>query len=133
VILPPDVCRERFAACDRVVLATTGTDLRPHLVPVTFVLAGDRVLIAIDDKPKTTRNLRRLRNLAENPRAALLADHYSPDWTQLWWIRADGTATIITSAPTDRLAAKYPQYAEKPPAGPFIDITIDNWTGWSAS
>lgn len=133
MILPAEVCRDRFTAADRVVLATTGLDLRPHLVPVTFALTGDEVLIAIDDKPKTTRNLRRLRNLTENPRAALLADHYSPDWTRLWWIRADGTATITPTAPTEALAAKYPQYATTPPAGPFIHITVTNWTGWSAS
>ncbi|TWD79839.1 PPOX class probable F420-dependent enzyme [Kribbella amoyensis] len=133
MILPPGRCRELFAAADRVVLATTGADLRPHLVPVTFVLTGDRVLIAIDHKPKTTKNLRRLRNLTENPRVALLADHYTPDWTQLWWTRADGTATVLPSVPTEPLAAKYPQYAETPPTGPFIEIQIEKWTGWSAS
>jgi hypothetical protein len=33
----------------------------------------------------------------------------------------------------EALAAKYPQYGENPPAGPFVTITIDNWTGWSFS
>jgi PPOX class probable F420-dependent enzyme len=133
VILPADVCRARFTAADRVFLATTGADLVPHIVPVTFALTDDVVLIAVDHKPKTTRNLRRLRNITSNPRVALLLDHYEPDWTHLWWIRANGTATIVEDAATDPLTSKYPQYAETPLTGPFIKITIEKWTGWSAS
>jgi PPOX class probable F420-dependent enzyme len=131
VILPADVCRQRFTAADRVFLATTGEDLRPHIVPVTFALTGDEVLIAVDHKPKTTPNLRRLRNITWNPRVSLLADHYAPDWTHLWWIRADGTASITQQAPIDALATKYAQYRSQPPAGPFIHVTVDTWTGWS--
>ncbi|ADB35439.1 pyridoxamine 5'-phosphate oxidase-related FMN- binding protein [Kribbella flavida DSM 17836] len=133
MILPTRICRARFAAADRAVLATTGSDLRPHLVPVTFTLTDDVVVVAVDHKPKTTRNLRRLRNLTENPKATLLVDHYSPDWTHLWWIRADCTAAVVPTHPTDGLAAKYPQYAETSPAGPFIVAHVDHWTGWSAS
>lgn len=133
MILPADVCRDRFTAADRVFLATTDADLVPHIVPVTFALTDDVVLIAVDHKPKTTRNLRRLRNIAFNPRVALLLDHYEPDWTHLWWIRANGTATITEDAPIAGLTAKYPQYAETPPPGPFITIAVEKWTGWSAS
>ncbi|TDO54232.1 PPOX class probable F420-dependent enzyme [Kribbella sp. VKM Ac-2527] len=133
MILPADVCRDRFTTADRVFLATTGADLVPHIVPVTFALTDDVVLIAVDHKPKTTRNLRRLRNIAANPRVALLLDHYEADWTHLWWIRANGTATVVPDAPTAPLTAKYPQYAETPPSGPFIVITVERWTGWSAS
>jgi PPOX class probable F420-dependent enzyme len=133
VILPADVCRDRFTAADRVFLATTGADLVPHIVPVTFALTDDVVLIAVDHKPKTTRNLRRLRNITENAQVALLLDHYEPDWTHLWWIRAKGTATIVEDAPIAPLTTKYPQYAETPPSGPFIIINVDRWTGWSAS
>ena len=133
MILPTEVCRTRFASADRAFLATTGLDLRPHVVPVTFALTGDVVLIAVDHKPKTTRNLRRLRNLTENPRATLLIDHYAPDWTELWWVRADCTAVVVPEHPVDALAAKYEQYAETPPAGPFIVASVDKWTGWSAS
>ncbi|MGC4937579.1 TIGR03668 family PPOX class F420-dependent oxidoreductase [Kribbella sp. DT2] len=133
MILPTEDCRTRFAAADRAFLATTGLDLRPHVVPVTFTLTDDVVVIAVDHKPKTTRNLKRLRNLAENPQATLLIDHYSPDWTHLWWIRADCTAAVVPEHPVEALAAKYSQYAETPPAGPFIVASVDKWTGWSAS
>ncbi|QNE19298.1 TIGR03668 family PPOX class F420-dependent oxidoreductase [Kribbella qitaiheensis] len=133
MILGPEACREHLVAADRAFLATTGEDLHPHIVPITFVLTGDQLVFAVDQKPKTTRSLRRLANLGWNPQAAVLCDRYDADWTQLWWVRADGHATVSSDGPLTALAAKYPQYAVTPPAGPFVTITIDNWTGWSYS
>jgi PPOX class probable F420-dependent enzyme len=91
----------------------------------------------VDAKPKTTANLRRLRNIAADPRAALLADHYEEDWDRLWWARADGFAAILsrpaeTAGPLELLAARYPQYRASPPAGPLIRIQVERWTGWAA-
>ncbi len=136
--LDAGTCRSRLAAAEVARLATTGADGQPHLVPVTFALRGETVIIGIDQKPKASYDLRRLRNLAENPRAAVLVDHYEADWTRLWWVRADGTAKVLTPGPerTDTIAelvAKYPQYRTDPPAGPVIMITVDRWSGWSAS
>jgi PPOX class probable F420-dependent enzyme len=135
VRLGTEVCRQRLAAADRAVLASTGADLRPHLVPVTFALDGDELVIAIDQKPKSTTDLRRLRNIAWNPRVAILCDRYDADWTQLWWVRADGAARIDQQNPAavESLAAKYPPYRLDPPRGPVITVTIDNWAGWSYS
>jgi PPOX class probable F420-dependent enzyme len=117
-------------------LATVGRDQRPHLVPVTFALTGEHILLAIDQKPKSTMNLRRLRNIADNPRVAVLCDHYEDEWTRLWWVRADGQAGIIGSGPQwqqhlETLAAKYDQYRRQPPNGPVVVVTVDTWTGWS--
>jgi PPOX class probable F420-dependent enzyme len=119
-------------------LATVTEAGRPHIVPVTFVVDGDHVYIAVDAKPKTTRNLRRLRNIRGNPHVALLADRYDNDWTSLWWVRADGRAAIAEdppqmARPIALLAGRYRQYRENPPAGPVIDITVERWTGWAAS
>lgn len=124
-----------FAAARVARLATVDESGRPHLVPVTFALDGDVAYIAVDHKPKTTRNLKRLRNIEANPQVCLLVDEYSDDWTRLWWIRADGTATILrdpaTFADSNRLlAAKYPQYQQHPPAGPIIRIQITHRTSW---
>lgn len=129
--------RERLAAARVARLATAGDDRQPHLVPVTFAVDGDRVYIAVDHKPKTTTNLRRLRNIRENPRVTLLADHYAEDWDSLWWVRADGFARIVEdddkrAHPLDVLAAKYQQYRQTRPAGPVIVITTDRWTGWAS-
>lgn len=131
-------CRERMSAARLAHLATVGRDQRPHLVPVTFALTEEQILVAIDQKPKSTTNLRRLRNIADNPRVAMLCDHYEDDWTRLWWVRADGHAEIVRSGPQwqeylETLAAKYDQYRRQPPNGPVIVVTTDEWTGWAYS
>ena len=118
-------------------LATVGGDGRPHLVPCTFVVDGSGpVVIGIDNKPKSSAYLRRLANLSDNPRASLLVDHYADDWTQLWWVRADGTATVERSGPAhgehwSQLRGKYPQYRDQILDGPVIVVTIESWTGWA--
>ena len=118
-------------------LATIGPAGRAHLVPVTFALDGDRIYTAVDAKPKTTRSLRRLANIAADPRVTVLADHYEDDWDRLWWARADGLAAILgapadMAGPLELLAARYPQYRANPPAGPLIKIQAERWTGWAA-
>jgi PPOX class probable F420-dependent enzyme len=135
VRLAQDVCRERLAAADRAFLASTGENLRPHIVPVVFALTGDELVIAIDQKPKSTTDLRRLRNVAWNPNVALMCDRYDADWRQLWWIRVDGQARVDerNQIAVESLVAKYPQYRLDPPRGPVITVTIESWSGWSYS
>ena len=116
-------------------LATVTTDDRPHIVPCCFAVSGDVVYSAVDHKPKSTRQLRRLTNLRGNPNAALLVDYYDEDWSSLWWVRADGTGRILDAGPElDRaitlLVAKYDQYREVSPAGPVIALDIAAWRGW---
>jgi PPOX class probable F420-dependent enzyme len=136
VRLSEDDARARLSAARVARLATTGADGQPHLVPVTFAADGDLICVAVDHKPKTTVNLRRLRNIAENPRVAVLADHYAEDWTALWWVRADGRARVTSNPqtmerPLDLLAARYAQYRENRPDGPVIIIEVERWTGWT--
>src|SRR5947209_988633 len=70
-------------------LATVTGEGRPHVVPCCFVLAGDAAVVysAVDGKPKSTLQLRRLANIRANPYASLLVDHYADDWSALWWVR----------------------------------------------
>ena len=136
--LADDQARRRLAAARVARLATVGGPGSPHLVPVTFAVAGDRIYTAVDAKPKTTRDLRRLRNIRANPRVAVLADHYDEDWSRLWWARADGRAAILDAAgdmagPIALLADRYPQYQRSPPGGPVICVLVDHWSGWAAS
>ena len=125
--------RIRFAAARVARLATVSADGTPHLVPVTFAVDGDTVVIAVDHKPKRTTDLKRLRNIAAQPRVSLLADHYDEDWDLLWWVRADGRARVADTGPVDLLVAKYPQYTGRVPAGPVIVVEIEVWRGWAAS
>lgn len=116
-------------------LATVTERNRPHLVPVTFDLHREVIVIAVDHKPKSTTDLRRLRNIAGNDRVAVLAEHYDEDWSRLWWVRADGRARVLTAAPdraepVRRLCVKYSPYRADPPTGPVIRIEVDRWTGW---
>lgn len=118
-------------------LATVGPAGRPHLVPVTFALDGDSIYTVVDAKPKTTTDLRRLRNIEADPRVAVLADHYEDDWGALWWARADGLATVLRdptdmAGPLELLAARYRQYRAEPPGGPLIRIQAERWAGWAA-
>jgi PPOX class probable F420-dependent enzyme len=105
---------------------------------VCFVLIGERVYTAVDHKPKRTTRLRRLANIAATGRACVLVDHYSDDWDELWWVRLDGTGTVLDNADTDAkaavaaLAAKYDQYAARPPTGPVIGVEVIRWAGWAA-
>jgi PPOX class probable F420-dependent enzyme len=138
VRLPTDQARARFAAARVARLATADAQGRPHLVPVTFVVDGDTIFSAVDQKPKTTTALKRLRNVSENPQVSMLADHYSDDWDTLWWVRADGTATLLAdkqqmAAPLALLTHRYPQYQQAPPPGPMLAVTVRRWSGWAAA
>ena len=117
-------------------LATIGPDGGPHLVPCCFVLVENTIYSAVDAKPKSTLALRRLANLAANPAASLLVDHYDDeDWSALWWIRVDGQGRITTSSTEHdqaitTLQTKYPQYRRTPPPGPVIALRITRWRAW---
>lgn len=136
--MDPAALRQRFASGRVARLATVDDDGRPHIVPVVFALDGDMVYFAVDQKPKRTTRLQRLRNIASNPSVSLLVDHYEDSWDLLWWVRADGTARVLE--PGDRaqhalalLTERYSQYESEPPPGPVVAIAVERWTGWSSS
>lgn len=132
-----DEARGLFAGARVARLATVDADGRPHLVPITFAAAGDMVWSAVDEKPKRTRRLRRLENVAREPRVALLADHYDDsDWGALWWVRADGAGRVLeagdAAAAIALLTERYAQYRDAPPRGPVLEIAVERWSGWRA-
>ena len=129
--------KTRFAQAPVARLATVTPAGRPHLVPVVFAVDGEVIYTAVDAKPKTTQRLRRLANIDGNPLVSLLVDHYAEDWTQLWWVRVDGVATIHHDGNAmrigrDLLRAKYDQYQSVPLNGPVIAVTVRRWSSWQA-
>ena len=144
-LTPQQIQRLQSAPVGR--LATAGTDATPHLIPVCFALAATdadcRIYSVLDRKPKRTAltRLRRVRNLLQNPQAALLIDHYNADWSQLWYILLTGPAQLLT-APADperldaihRLQQKYPQYRTMDiAANPVIRLTVEQAVSWDAA
>jgi PPOX class probable F420-dependent enzyme len=127
--------RGRVAAAPVGHLATVTPGGRPHVVPCCFALQGQWLYSAVDDKPKSTPQLRRLANIEAHPAVSVLVDHYDDDWSELWWIRMDGTAQLWDSGPRRAeaiaaLATKYGQYREEAPPGPVIAVEISAWRWW---
>jgi PPOX class probable F420-dependent enzyme len=137
--LEPEEQRARVATARVARLATLRADGTARLVPITFVLLDGLICSAVDDvKPKRSMRLARLDDVRRDPRAAVLVDHYAEDWTQLWWVRIDGTAAVHEAdEQADRawaaLAAKYPPYAAASPTGAVLVLTPHRWAGWRGS
>jgi PPOX class probable F420-dependent enzyme len=121
-------------------LATASSDADPHVIPVVFALVDDALYIAIDEKPKSGRRLKRLRNIEQTGQAALVVDRYDEDWQRLVWVLARGPARVL--GPDDRahtpalaaLRVKYPQYrAMRLERAEMIELRPERWTTWKGS
>src|SRR5881628_836694 len=128
--------RRRIADAKVARLATVGAGGKPHVAPITFAVDGDTIYFAVDAKPKRTKDLKRLRNIAANPSVSVLVDHYEDDWTRLWWVRVDGAARVVADSDeaaraTFLLVSRYAQYRDARPAGPVVAISIARMSGWS--
>jgi PPOX class probable F420-dependent enzyme len=131
-------------------LGTAGGGGRPLVVPVCYTLLEGvedveavHLVSAVDDKPKGSARLRRLRNLGENPLATLLVDVWDEDWTRLRWVMVEGEARVIEpgdgatrdlrEAALLALEAKYPQYRALPldrERAPLVLLRADRVRAW---
>jgi PPOX class probable F420-dependent enzyme len=142
-----DSRRERLAGARRAVLATIAPDGRARLIPICFVLDPDLAVLRspLDEKPKRVadvRDLARVRDIARDARVTVLVDGWDEDWARLWWIRLDGTASLVEpggrGAEEHRIAvaalrSKYPLYATHDLAArPIVRIELERATGWAA-
>lgn len=137
--LPEVEARTRLAAADHGILATVHAERGVDAVPVAFAIdeLGDLGVPVDTVKPKASTQLQRTRNLAADPRATLLVEHWDrSDWSRLWWVRAElrwrsdvtaGRAAAVATA----LAERYPQYHEHPFARVLV-FDIIAVTGWAA-
>ena len=128
----PDDARRADARVAR--LATIRRDGSPRVVPICFALDGDTLYSAVDEKPKRTRRLARLADIERDPRVEVLIDHYEDDWSGLWWVRLRGSARVVEhdERALELLRAKYPQYRDEPPGGPFLVVEIEEQLSWLA-
>jgi PPOX class probable F420-dependent enzyme len=109
----------------------------PRVLPVTFAVAEGRIWSAIDQKPKRTAELARVRFLRRDPRAALTVDRYSDDWEKLAWVQVLGRVSIVEvgdgGAGLEALQAKYEQYRDHMPPGPLLALEPKRYLWWRAA
>jgi PPOX class probable F420-dependent enzyme len=129
----------RFLAARRVgYLATADSRGFPHVVPVCFAIPDRTLYITIDEKPKRAAGapLKRVRNIAQNPNVAFVADRYDDDWTLLGWVMLRGRAEILAGGTEHdeaqaRLRSRYPQLAAMQIAAlAVIAVRVERVTSW---
>lgn len=132
-----------LAAARTATLATIAPDGHPRLVPICLVVADEGRVIhtPLDEKPKSVadpHDLERVRDILARPIVGLLVDHWSEDWSELGWLRLEGTASLLEPgeevehrAAVAALRAKYPQYASHGLEDrPIIRIVVERARGW---
>jgi len=122
-------------------LATADRAGQPHVVPVCYAYAAGSFYIALDAKPKRVAHerLKRVRNILDNPQAALVIDHYDEDWSALAYLLVRGTAALLPPGDPEHaravelLRARYPQYRAMPiDQQPMIMIRVESVVAWGA-
>ena len=119
-------------------LATADATGQPHVVPVCFAYHLGALWIAIDEKPKRSLRLKRLRNIAENPRVSLVFDRYEDDWSRLRYVLVLGQASVVPRGGEEpgvlaALRARYPQYAGMAlEERPLIKVAPERAVSWGA-
>ena len=125
VVIPEPV--QRFINTHVVArLATADAAGQPHVIPFCYAFDGGQVYFVVDQKPKrqTGKPLKRIRNMLENPQAAIVIDDYADDWTQLAYVLITGTTALVDDEAEyarmlARLRERYPQYRA-------MDLTFAN-------
>jgi PPOX class probable F420-dependent enzyme len=118
--------------------ATAAADGQPLVIPICFAFNGKELFSPIDEKPKQTSpyKLKRLRNIAENPKVSLIIDRYDEDWQRLAYVLITGRAQILLRGARHRnainlLRRKYRQYQsmaiEQRPMIVITPLAIKTW------
>ena len=121
-------------------LATADRFGQPHVIPICFAFDSKSFYSPIDEKPKRSApaNLKRLRNIRDNPQVSLVIDHYDEDWSKLAYVLITGTARIMQRGESHRRAVtflrkKYSQYRRMQiDTRPIIVIMSKRITFWAA-
>ncbi len=123
-------------------LATSACNLQPYVTPVVYIAHQNNIFVPLDDKPKTisVKDLKRVKNIEENPKVSFLVHHYDEDWTKLWFVMITGYATLVNgtseqSRPKlktihDKFLSKYSQYNKISIGNFYIRIRIVKTVYW---
>lgn len=120
-------------------LATVSADGEPHVIPVCHALVDGRLVVVLDEKPKTVapEELQRVHNIQATSLASLVVDQYSEDWDELGWVRVTGSAELVEPTANGHetgivaLTEKYPQYADQTLSDkPLIRIEPQRVRSW---
>src|SRR3990170_1369145 len=114
-------------------IATIDKNGMPHNVPVCHVMDGDRIYFATGKKSK------RIKNLEENGKVALVCDEYSEIWSYLKGVFVQGKTRVISKGPEFRklrkmLYQKYTLYEAEAPIEEgntvIVEIIPQNIVSW---
>ncbi|HET7481600.1 MAG TPA: pyridoxamine 5'-phosphate oxidase family protein [Actinomycetota bacterium] len=114
----PDEATAIVTGSRHAILSTLGEDAA-YAVPVVFVIDGDDIVMPVDEKPKSGKPLKRVRNIEANGTATLLFERWDEDWTQLGWVMVRGAARMDDRDVREKLADRYPQYRD-----PELDVDM---------
>ncbi len=110
-------------------VGTSGPGGQPHVIPVCPVFDGQTLYIDIEHTYATARNL------AANPRLAVLIDQYDEDWSKLKGVLLHCRVQEVHGREKDRawemIRAKYPQWKEidwEPHL--TLALHIERWFQW---
>jgi nitroimidazol reductase NimA-like FMN-containing flavoprotein (pyridoxamine 5'-phosphate oxidase superfamily) len=128
------VAQAEFVARRRVAhVASVTAGGEPHVVPISPVLDGDRIVFASGVDTQKVRNLR------GDPHVAICFDEYGEDWTALQQVIMYGRSILVESGPEfDRgrglLYENYEQYeTEAPieqPESLIVEVRIERVTSF---
>ena len=121
-------------------LATSDKSGLPQVTPICYAFNGKTIYTPLDKKPKRVpvRELKRVRNIVENPNISLVIDDYYEDWSRLCFIIIKGKASLIHRGKEyieslRMLSEKYIQYREmnlKDLKLPVIKIVPNRIISW---
>lgn len=120
-------------------LATADARGRPNVVPICFAIVDGTLVTPIDEKPKATdaSELRRVRDVRENPFVAVVVDRYADDWDELGWVQIRGRAELLAPEDEGHAAAvaalrnEYDQYADHAlEERPIVRMTPGHVRSW---
>jgi PPOX class probable F420-dependent enzyme len=121
-------------------MATVDKSGKPLVLPICYAYDGNCIYTPIDKKPKRVSaiQLKRIKNIVNNPNVSVVIDRYYEDWTRIAYIIIHGTAVVIDSGQEYReslriLSEKYHQYKRMKLSQlglPVIKIIPNRFTSW---